>query len=136
MPLHLNKQIRPAPKVSVCIPTFNTARYLREALDSVLDQSFPDYELVVYDDGSTDDTPVVMESYPASHVRYVRSEKNLGQAGAWNRCVELARGDYVALLHADDRYLPGFLEDRVATLNRHREVGMAFGAVMLIDENG
>jgi glycosyltransferase involved in cell wall biosynthesis len=120
----------------VCIPTFNAARYLREAVDSVLDQGFPDYELIVYDDASTDHTPRVIERYPSSQVRYIRSDTNLGQAGAWNRCVALARGDYVALLHADDRYLPGFLEDRVSTLDRHRSVGLAFGPVLLIDENG
>jgi glycosyltransferase involved in cell wall biosynthesis len=127
---------RHVPKVSVCIPTFNTARYLPEAIDSVLDQSFSDYELVVYDDASTDDTSRVMERYRSTKVVYVRFDTNLGQAGAWNHCVSLARGEYVALLHADDRYLPGFLEDRVSTLDRHRNVGLAFGPVMLIDQNG
>jgi glycosyltransferase involved in cell wall biosynthesis len=120
----------------VCIPTFNAADYLREAIESVLDQGFADYELIVYDDASIDHTPRVMERYHRSRVRYVRSEMNLGQAGAWNRCVALARGDYIALLHADDRYLPGFLEERVSTLDRHGHVGMAFGPVLLIDENG
>jgi len=124
------------PKVSVCIPTFNTARYLPEAVQSVLDQEFTDYELVVYDDASTDGTPDLVRRWSGSRLRYVRSDRNLGQAGAWNRCVELARGEYVALLHADDRYLPGFLAERVSTLESHPHVGLAFGSVMLIDEHG
>lgn len=136
MPSFSGTPLHPAPKVSVCIPTFNAARYLPEAIDSVLDQGFLDYELVVYDDASTDDTARVIKHYPPSQVRYIRSETNLGQARAWNRCVALARGDYVALLHADDRYLSGFLEDRVSTLDRHRDVGLAFGPVLLIDDNG
>lgn len=121
------------PKVSVCIPTYNTARYLAEAIDSVLAQEFTDYELVICDNASTDATPEICRRYTDPRIRYVRFEKLVTQGGNWNRCLELARGQYVALLHSDDKYLRGFLEQRVRTLDEHPEVGLAFGAVQLID---
>jgi glycosyltransferase involved in cell wall biosynthesis len=124
------------PKISVCIPTYNAARYLREAIESVLQQEFSDYELVICDDASTDDTSTLVSSYTDPRIRYFRSQKNQGQAATWNRCIALAQGQYVALLHADDRYLRGFLTERVSTLDTHPEVGLAFGPVVLIDEDG
>jgi len=134
--LHSDNHLHTPPKISVCIPTFNTARYLAEAIESVLGQTFTDYELVVYDDASTDETPEVMRRFADPRLRYVRSEHNLGQAGAWDRCVSLASGEYVALLHADDVYLSGFLDQRVSVLDANPTVGLAFGAVQLIDQNG
>jgi glycosyltransferase involved in cell wall biosynthesis len=124
------------PKVSVCIPTYNTARYLPEAIESVLAQEFDDYELVIRDNASTDETREICRSYADSRIRYVRFEELVNQGGNWNRCLSLAQGEYVALLHSDDKYLPGFLSERVRALDEHKEIGLAFGAVRLIDEQG
>ena len=124
------------PKVSVCIPTYNTARYLPAAIESVLAQTFQDYELVVCDNASTDQTPELCRRYDDPRLRYVRYEELVNQGGNWNRCVSLARGEYIALLHADDQYLPRFLEHRLEVLDRNPEVGLAFGAVSLIDSEG
>jgi glycosyltransferase involved in cell wall biosynthesis len=124
------------PRVSVCIPTYNSARYLAEAIESVLAQTFANFELIVCDNASTDDTPAVSRRYTDPRFRYVRFEELVGQGGNWNRCVGLASGKYVALLHADDVYLPDFLAERVATLDRRPEVGLAFGAVDIIDAAG
>jgi len=126
----------PKPKMSICIPTYNTARYLPEAIESALRQDFTDFELLICDDASTDETPELVRRYDDPRICYSRSERRLGQAGTWNRCVALARGEYIALLHADDRYLEGFLKERVSTLDAHPDVGMAFGSVLLIDEHG
>jgi len=124
------------PKVSVCIPTYNTARYLPEAIESVLAQEFGDYELVICDNASTDETPELCKKYDDPRIRYVRYEQLVNQGGNWNRCLHLARGEYVALLHSDDKYLPGFLEQRVKALDENPEVGLVFGAVRLIDTEG
>lgn len=124
------------PKVSVCIPTYNTAKYLPEAIESVLDQDFTDYELVICDNASTDETPEICQRYADSRIRYVRYEKLVNQGGNWNRCLDLATGEYVALLHSDDSYLPGFLKDRVRALDENPQAGLAFGAVQLIDFDG
>jgi len=124
------------PRVSVCIPTYNSAHFLKEAIDSVLAQELPDFELVISDNASTDGTPELCRTYSDPRIRYVRFEELVGQAGNWNRCVELAQCDLVALLHADDRYLAGFLAQRVRALEARPEVGLAFGAVRIIDAQG
>lgn len=127
----------PVPKVSVCIPTYNTARFLPEAIESVFAQVFQDYELIVCDNASTDETPELCARYAAdSRFRYVRYDQLTNQGGNWNRCLELARGRYLALLHADDRYLPTFLAARVEALDRSARAGIAFGSVQLIDNTG
>ena len=123
-------------KVSVCIPTYNTARYLADAIESVLAQDFSDYELVICDNASTDETPEICRRYNDSRVRYVRFDELVNQGGNWNRCLELSSGEYVALLHADDLYLPGFLEERVRILDQQPDVGLVFGAVQLINDHG
>lgn len=125
-----------APKVSVVIPAYNAARYLAAAIDSALTQEFDDFEVVVSDDASDDDTAEVCASYSDPRFRLVRSQHRLGQAGNWNRSVELARGDYVILLHADDELLPGYLERAVAVLDAHDEIGLVHCAAQHIDESG
>jgi len=122
------------PRVSVCIPAYNGARYLGRTVESVLGQDFGEYEVVVCDDASTDDTPGVCERYRGARVRYLRSEERGGAGRAWNRCVEQARGAYVVLLHADDMLDRAFLRRAVAVLDRRREVGLVHCAVQHIDE--
>ena len=124
------------PKVSVCIPIHNGQRYIREALDSVLCQDFDDYELIVCDNASTDDTPAICKSYSDTGLRYLRSDALTNQAGSFNRCLDAATGEYLTLLHADDFLLSGFLADRVERLAAHPELGFVFGAVNIVDAGG
>lgn len=93
-----------APRVSVCMPTYNYARYLPEAIESVLAQDFTDFELLIIDDCSCDDTGEVVRRYSAVDDRVVFSvnEKNLGMVENWNLCLERARGGYVKFLFGDD----------------------------------
>jgi hypothetical protein len=122
--------------VSICVPSYNAARFLPAAIDSVLAQDFADFELVVSDDASADDTAAVLSRYADPRLRVVRSEDRLGQAGNWNRCVELARAEYVVLLHADDELLPGYLERAVAVLDADEQVRLVHCSVEHIDEAG
>jgi glycosyltransferase involved in cell wall biosynthesis len=124
------------PKISVCIPTYNCARYLREAIDSVLQQEFDDYELVICDNASTDDTPEICHSFDDAHVRYVRFQERTNQAGNFNRCLNEATGEYLTLLHADDFLLPGFLADRAKSFEDDPDLGFVFGAVVIVDADG
>ena len=104
------------PTVSVVIPTYNRADLLPRAIDSVLDQTHDDLELVVVDDGSTDNTEAVVESYDDPRVRYVAHETNRGANVARNTGIEAADGEYVAFLDSDDEWRPRKLElqlDRV-----------------------
>jgi len=124
------------PRVSVCIPTYNTARYLAEAIDSVLAQDFTDYELIICDNASTDATPEICARYTDPRVRYVRFEELTNQAGNFNRCIEEAKGEFITLLHADDYFLTGFLADRVSRFDQQPQLGFVFGAVHVVDSEG
>lgn len=106
--MDMTNQSRSAPTVSVVIPAYNAVAFLPRAVESVLGQTYSDFELIVVDDGSTDETPQVMEEYE-DDVRYVRKE-NGGSASARNRGIREARGEYIALLDADDVWLPEKLE--------------------------
>jgi glycosyltransferase involved in cell wall biosynthesis len=115
--------------VSVIIPTFNSARFLPEAIDSVLVQTFRDFEVIVVDDGSTDETESLMGKYGAP-VRYIR-QANCGVAAARNRGIEESLGRYVAFLDADDTWYGDKLERQLAALRsnpQHRACYTAFTA--------
>lgn len=113
-----------SPTVSVVIPTYNAADLLPDAVESVLAQTYRDFELIVVDDGSTDETPEVMERY-ADDVRYVRKE-NGGSASARNRGIREARGQYVALLDADDLWLPEKLEHQMEQFEAQQDLAWSY----------
>ncbi len=114
------------PEISICIPTYNRAKYLREAVQSVLDQDFSDFELVVVDDCSSDNTADVIGHFADPRLRYISNDTNLGMVGNWNRCLELALSDVVWILHDDDRMAPGALS-HVASVHRAYNIGLLFG---------
>jgi len=124
------------PKISVCIPAFNGGRYLRQAIDSVLRQSRQDFELIVYDDASTDDTPQVVATVTDHRVRYFRNQRNKGVAATRNNCLAVARGECIAWLDADDLYYPEMLAVQSAVLDRQPNVGLVHGAYHVIDHEG
>jgi glycosyltransferase involved in cell wall biosynthesis len=121
--------------VSVVLPVRNGARYIREALDSVLAQTAADLELVVVDDGSTDDTPEILRSYRDERLRVIRQEP-AGLVAALNRAVAEARGDVVARMDADDVSLPDRLEQQVALLRTDDRIGLVGCGFETIDESG
>src|ERR1039458_5233071 len=93
------------PRVSVLTPTFNYARYLPEAIESVLQQDFRDFELLIADDASTDGSAEIIHRYAAKdeRIRFKIHSKNLGMVSNWNWCLSDARGEYVKFLFGDDR---------------------------------
>jgi glycosyltransferase involved in cell wall biosynthesis len=100
-----------APQVSVIVPVYNGERFLAEAIDSILAQTYPSYEIIVVDDGSTDRTHAIAELYPS--VKYL-FQANAGTAAARNRGIEIARGEFLAFLDADDLWLPDKLSLQMA----------------------
>jgi glycosyltransferase involved in cell wall biosynthesis len=117
-----------APRVSVIVPAYNCARYVHEALHSALEQDYPNKEIIVVDDGSIDDTPQVLRSFGDQIV--VTQQTNAGAASARNTGLQVARGDYIAFLDADDIWLPGKLKAQVEYLQIHPEIGMVYSAWM------
>jgi glycosyltransferase involved in cell wall biosynthesis len=122
-----------APLVSVVIPCYNQAHFLKEAIESVLKQSYPHYEIVVVDDGSTDETSEVAGSY--ERVRLIRQE-NRGLAEARNTGIKHSEGDYLVFLDADDRLLPDALAVGVESFDSHPECAFVFGHSDFIAEDG
>src|SRR5690242_9857238 len=122
-----------APKLTVGIPTFNRARWLREAIESVLGQTFTGYRLIVSDNASEDDTPDVVRSFGDERINYVRSEVNVGAVGNLNRLIALANTEFLLLLPDDDVLHPGHLGATVELLERFASVGLAHSAYEEID---
>lgn len=122
------------PRVSVVIPTYNQARFLSEVVGSALAQMYRDLEIIVIDDGSSDNTPEVASTFPPV-VRYFRQE-NQGSASARNRGIELANGEYLAFIDSDDILLEDALQKSVAFLDQHPEAGFCYGQFYTIDESG
>lgn len=116
------------------MPTFNCAAFIGAALESVFAQSYRDYEVIVVDDGSTDDTVAVLDAW-MGRVTYIR-QANQGPAAARNRAVSHSQGEFVAYLDADDLWLPEKLSRQVAFLDDHPECGLVHGEVNVIDEAG
>ena len=117
----------PSPVVSVLIPTYNYSRYLPEAIESVLSQDLTDFELIIADDASTDDTPSRCEPYVLRDRRvfFVRHPTNLGMVRNWNWCLAQARGRYVKFLLADDKLNEPFaLRQMVSVMDTHPEVAL------------
>jgi glycosyltransferase involved in cell wall biosynthesis len=123
-------------KVSVCIPTYNSGKFIGETIESVLKQTFNDYELIVCDNVSTDETEEVCRKFTDPRFKYLRFTEFVGQAENWNRALEQAKNEYVILLHSDDVLLPTYLEKAVAVLDKNEDVGFVHCAVRHIDENG
>jgi glycosyltransferase involved in cell wall biosynthesis len=125
------------PKVSVVMPVYNQAAHLGEALDSILGQTFEDFEIVCIDDGSTDGTSTVLATYEHRDTRLVvHRQPNSGVVAALNRGCRLARSRYIARMDADDIALPDRLERQVNFLDSHPEVAVVGGAVTFMRADG
>jgi len=123
------------PLVSVVVPSYNASRFLREALDSILAQTYRNLEVILVDDASTDDTPAVAAEY-AERITYLRQAENRGIYDTVNVGIQHARGDLIAAYHADDVYLPGIVQAQVAYFQAHPEVGAVFTSDIFVDAQG
>ena len=113
------------PRVSVIIPTYNRADKLPRSIDSVLAQTLEDFELLVVDDGSTDETAAVVTGYDDPRVEYIPHEVNQGASAARNTGIDHAEGDYIALLDSDDEFMPRKLERQVELLDSRSDEWIA-----------
>ena len=125
------------PLVSIGIPTYNRAdSYLVEALDCALGQTYPNCEVIVSDNCSSDGTPALIRSRATERLRYIRHEKNIGANGNFNYCLEKARGEYFLLLHDDDLIDPDFVESCIDALAEGQEVGVIRTGTRVVDGDG
>lgn len=124
------------PIVSVLMPAYNAERYLKKAIDSILMQSFPDFEFIIIDDGSNDRTPEILSHYRDRRVVCVRYETNKGLIHALNHGLKLARGRFIARQDADDISLPNRLATQIKILNEQSNLVIVGSACHVIDEAG
>jgi len=113
------------PKVSIIMPCYNAAAHLPKSVGSVLAQTFTDWELIAVDDGSSDGTLDWLQARADPRLR-IQTQTNQGVSAARNAALELARGEYVAFLDADDTWAPTFLEKQIAALKAHPDAGLAY----------
>lgn len=126
------------PKISVLIPSYNHEKYIGEAIESVLMQTYQDFELIIVDDGSTDQSVEVIQRYQQQDARihFIKFEQNLGACSAAARLIEEAQGEYLAVLSSDDLFIPNKLEKQLNFLENNSQYKAVFSYAEMIDENG
>ncbi|WP_375510572.1 glycosyltransferase, partial [uncultured Nostoc sp.] len=124
------------PRVTVIIPSYNHEKFVGEAIQSVLNQTYQDFELVITDDGSTDKTVEIIKSFTDTRIRLFCFERNQGACVAANKCISEAKGEFIAMLSSDDIFAPEKLEKQVNFLDKNPEIGAVFGFAEIIDEYG
>ncbi len=105
--------------VSIIMPSYNTGRFIAESIESVLAQTYPDWELIIVDDCSTDNTDEIVASFHDDRIRYLKNEKNSGAATSRNRALREAKGKWIAFLDSDDLWLPEKLEKQIAFMEKN-----------------
>ncbi|MGL5192288.1 MAG: glycosyltransferase family 2 protein, partial [Chroococcales cyanobacterium] len=123
------------PLVSVVVPAYNVSRTIRETLDSILTQTFPEFELIIINDGSTDNTLQVIEEVQDPRIQ-VFSYENGGLPEARNRGIARATGEFITFMDADDLWTPDKLEGQVAALQQNPKAGLAYSWTCFMDSEG
>src|SRR6202140_1330943 len=126
----------PLSLVSICIPAYNVERFLGESLGSVLARTYPNIDIILIDNGSTDRTFEVAKTLAGDRARCLRVPKNLGGYQAMNEIARMARGELIAIYHSDDYYEPDIVAKEAAYLESHPKVGAVFCLEHFIDEHG
>ncbi|HET9747044.1 MAG TPA: glycosyltransferase [Chitinophagaceae bacterium] len=122
------------PAVSVILPAFNCGKYIGRAIESVLRQTFPDFELIIVNDGSTDNTEQVIQSYSDQRVIYVKNPRNQGLIHSLNRAIELSHSKYIARMDGDDICLPARLAKQKLFLDQNQDIAVVASRIEFINE--
>lgn len=125
-------------KVSVLTPAYNVEKYIIETIESIISQTFTDFEFIILDDNSSDNTFIIASEYAKrdSRIKVYKNEINLGIAGNRNKLIDLAQGEYIAWQDSDDISLPDRLEKQVMLLDNNKDVGIVGGGLQLFNQKG
>lgn len=132
-----SSEIKNRPKISVGLPVYNGEQFLRKRIDSVLDQTFSDFELIISDNASTDSTSIICEEYTKkdNRIRYVRQEKNIGMMPNFYFLLHEAKSDYFVWAAVDDLWNPRFLEKNINALETDKKIVGSISQLTLYDES-
>lgn len=123
-------------KVTIAIPTYNRSKFLAEAIKSVLEQTYIDFELLIVDNASTDRTKKVVKSFNDPRINYHRNKKNIGMMRNWNKCIELSNGKYLMILGDDDMLYPNFIDVSLGAHEGAPKIGFSFAHCNKVDQEG
>lgn len=124
------------PRISVVMSVYNGEKYLREAIESILRQTFTDFEFIIVNDGSTDSSLEIIQSYPDERIRLINNEKNIGLTKSLNKALKLAGGEYIARQDADDISLPNRFEEQMKYFEEHPETALLGTSFYRIGRDG
>jgi glycosyltransferase involved in cell wall biosynthesis len=121
-------------KVSVVMSSYNHEAFVARAIESVIEQEFEDWEFVIRDDASQDQTAQIVAAYDDKRIRFLGSGLHLGAAESLNQCIARARGEYIAVINSDDIFLPHRLAVQLPLLEQNVKIGASFSVPQIIDE--
>lgn len=124
------------PKISVVMSVYNHENFVAKAIDSVLEQTFCDFELIILDNGSTDKSGYIIKGFSDTRMRVIREEKNIGAYWGIEKCRNIAEGKYIAFIGSDDIWEHSKLEKQYEFMEKNPEYGASFTEVKLIDGHG
>lgn len=124
------------PKVSVILPVFNQERYVKEAVNSIIRQSFRDFELIIVDDGSTDDSFKIISRIKDPRIKIIRNKKNIGLTKSLNKALKVAKGEFLARMDGDDIAYPDRLYLELEAFKKNKNLYLVGSQADLIDKNG
>lgn len=122
------------PKISICIPAYNRPKYLKKAIESVLEQTFDDFELIISDDCSPNNLYPVVSEYKDKRIKYFRQKNNLGFIKNWNFCLKQCSGEYIKIMGDDDTLLNDCIENQLTGF-LNKNVDLVYSNLLIIDEN-
>ena len=125
-----------SPAITVILPAYNAEQFIKQAIESILTQTFSNFELIIINDGSTDNTDEVIRSFTDSRIRYIKNTENKGLIDTLNKGIDEAKSKYLARMDADDISLPTRLEKQVNYLNEHTDKDVVASTIIFINEKG
>jgi len=122
--------------ISICVPTYQGEKYVKQTIQSVLDQTYQNFEIIISDDGSSDKTEEICRHFDDPRITFVKHETNLGPKGNWNSCLLMINGEYYKLLPQDDILTPTCLSEQVHILETMPNIALTFGSRTIINGLG
>ena len=123
------------PLVSICIPVFNGENFIKDCLNSIINQNYKDFEVIVVDNNSNDKTLEIVKSYNDPRIKIYSNEKNIGAINNFSRCIELTTAEYFVLIPHDDMMYQNFISEASGILDKNKNVGLVYAGVDYIDED-